>query len=128
MKALNEVGMLSIDQECWELEHKFRLVGAADGNQFQHTRQLKVMTYDEAMNTPEKDKWDTSVVKEHNTFKKYSVWKAVPRNQVPKDAKVLTSTWAMKPKPNGVKRARLTARGYKQQDGIHYQSHDLSAP
>eukprot|EP00957_Ditylum_brightwellii_P132061 10068767-Ditylum_brightwellii.AAC.2 len=33
----------------------------------------------------------------------------------------------MKPKPNGVKRARLTACGYEQQDGLHYQSHDLSA-
>eukprot|EP00957_Ditylum_brightwellii_P042485 3216937-Ditylum_brightwellii.AAC.1 len=60
MKALNEVGMLSINQECREQEHEFGLVGAADGNQFHHTGQLKVMTYDEAMNTPEKEEWDAS--------------------------------------------------------------------
>eukprot|EP00957_Ditylum_brightwellii_P060104 4564368-Ditylum_brightwellii.AAC.1 len=34
----------------------------------------------------------------------------------------------MKPKPNGIKRARLTARGYGQQDSLHYQSHDLLVP
>eukprot|EP00957_Ditylum_brightwellii_P178631 13606310-Ditylum_brightwellii.AAC.1 len=79
------------------------------------------------MKTPEKEEWDASVIKEHGTFKKYSVWKAVPKSEVPKDTKVITSTWAMKPKPKGIKRARLTACGYKQQDGLHYQSHDLSA-
>eukprot|EP00957_Ditylum_brightwellii_P058847 4461753-Ditylum_brightwellii.AAC.1 len=34
----------------------------------------------------------------------------------------------MKPKANGVKRARLTARGFEQEEGVHYYSHNLSAP
>eukprot|EP00957_Ditylum_brightwellii_P108512 8276728-Ditylum_brightwellii.AAC.1 len=34
----------------------------------------------------------------------------------------------MKPKPNEIKWARLTARGYEQQDRLHYHSHNLSAP
>eukprot|EP00957_Ditylum_brightwellii_P204756 15340724-Ditylum_brightwellii.AAC.1 len=128
MKALNEFGLFSIDKDSHELEKEYGLVGAAEGNQFQHTGQLKVMSYNEAMKTPEKKEWDKAVHKEHSTFAKYTVWKAVPKHKVPKDAKIITTTWAMKPKPNGIKRARLTARGFEQQDGLHYHSHDLSAP
>eukprot|EP00957_Ditylum_brightwellii_P135832 10360755-Ditylum_brightwellii.AAC.1 len=34
----------------------------------------------------------------------------------------------MKPKPNGVKCARLNSRGFEQVDGLHYDGQDLSAP
>jgi hypothetical protein len=40
----------------------------------------------------------------------------------------MTSTWAMKKKANGTFRAKLNARGYKQVDGVHYDSHNISAP
>ena len=43
-------------------------------------------------------------------------------------AKILTSTWAMKKKANGVRRARLNGRGYEQVDGIHYDSSSIHAP
>ena len=39
---------------------------------------------------------------------------------MPKEAKVLTSTWVMKKKSNGTFRARVNARGYEQIEGIHY--------
>eukprot|EP00957_Ditylum_brightwellii_P155657 11849454-Ditylum_brightwellii.AAC.1 len=67
------------------------------------------MSYDEMMKTPEKKEWYKAVHKEHSTFAKYTVWKAVPRNKVPNDANIITMTWAMKSKPNGIKRARLIA-------------------
>eukprot|EP00957_Ditylum_brightwellii_P123174 9391202-Ditylum_brightwellii.AAC.1 len=86
------------------------------------------MNFDEAMASKDKKKWEKAVDKEHDKFVKYSVWKPVPKSEVPKDAKVLTSTWTMKPKANGTKRARLNARGFKQVDGLHYDSQDLSAP
>eukprot|EP00957_Ditylum_brightwellii_P010494 795637-Ditylum_brightwellii.AAC.1 len=56
------------------------------------------------------------------------MWKPVPKSEVPEDTKVLTSTWAMKPKANGIKRTRFNARGFEQVDGLHYNSQDLSAP
>eukprot|EP00957_Ditylum_brightwellii_P147570 11238758-Ditylum_brightwellii.AAC.1 len=66
------------------------------------------------METPEKEEWDEAVMTKHNSFKKYKVWKAVPINEVPEDSKILTSTWAMKPKPNELKCARLAAQDFEQ--------------
>jgi hypothetical protein len=50
----------------------------------------------------------------------HEVFEMVNRNQVPKDAKILTPTWAMKEKASGVHRARLNAHRYEQVDGEHY--------
>eukprot|EP00957_Ditylum_brightwellii_P181925 13859875-Ditylum_brightwellii.AAC.1 len=86
------------------------------------------MTYNEAMKTADKHEWDKSVGAEHEKFKRHKVWRPVKKSQVPDGAKILTSTWAMKPKANGVKRARLTTQGFEQEEGVHYYSHDLSAP
>jgi len=47
---------------------------------------------------------------------------------VPKDAKILLSTWAMKKKTNGDLRARLNARGFEQTDSLHYNEDDKAAP
>eukprot|EP00957_Ditylum_brightwellii_P156001 11873688-Ditylum_brightwellii.AAC.1 len=60
----------------------------------------------------EKEDLDQTVMKEHNSFHKYQVWKAVTKSKVPKGAKVLTSMWAMKPK--------LNTHGFEQVDGLHY--------
>jgi len=56
------------------------------------------------------------------------VWKAVPVSQVPKTAKIMTSTWAMKKKSSGKYRARLNARGYEQKAGVHYDETSISSP
>jgi len=58
----------------------------------------------------------------------HGVFKAVPRDEVPEGAKILTSTWAMKKKASGKYRARLNARGYEQVDGEHYDEDKKSAP
>jgi hypothetical protein len=50
---------------------------------------------------------------------KTQVWRAVPKKDVPRSAKVMSSTWAMKKKSNGTYCARLNARGYEQVDGVH---------
>jgi hypothetical protein len=44
----------------------------------------------------------------------------VPKKEVPAEAKILSSTQAMKKKSNGKCRARLNARGYEHVDGVHY--------
>jgi Reverse transcriptase (RNA-dependent DNA polymerase) len=52
----------------------------------------------------------------------------VNHTSLPKTAKIITSTWAKKKKSNGVFRARLAARGFQQQDGVHYESSNTSSP
>jgi len=59
---------------------------------------------------------------------KHKVWKAVDVRTVPSNAKVLTSTWAMKQKADGSKRARINARGYEQQPGEHFDETGVSSP
>eukprot|EP00957_Ditylum_brightwellii_P070326 5342611-Ditylum_brightwellii.AAC.1 len=80
------------------------------------------------MATNEAEERDKMIIKEHSTFVKHDVWKAVPIHKVPKGANVLSSTWAMKPKANGDMRARLNAHEFEQLEGIHYNAHNLAAP
>ena len=61
-------------------------------------------------------------------FEKHGVYKPVKRKEVPKDAKIVSTTWAMKKKANGKYRARCSMRGFEQRDGEHYDSHLISAP
>jgi hypothetical protein len=103
-------------------------VGAGLGGGFENTQELHVMKYKEAMKTPDKPNWINEVNEEHERFKKHKCFKAVPRAEVPKGSKILTSTWAMKKKASGIFRARLNARGYEQVPGKHYNPHSIAAP
>ncbi len=58
------------------------------------------MKYKEAMQQPDKDKWEKAVEEEHDHMVKNGVWIPVPKVEVPKDA-IIINTWAMKKKPNG---------------------------
>jgi Reverse transcriptase (RNA-dependent DNA polymerase) len=82
--------------------------------------ELHVMKYKQAMNSKDKKSWVKAVDEEHGRMEKYKVFKAVKKSTLPKKAKVLSSTWAMKKKSNGAFCARVTARVYKQVNGIHY--------
>ena len=109
-------------------ENEVACVGAGIGGGFINTAELKPMKYKEAMSKPDADKWKAAVLEEKRKIDDYQVFKEVPRSSIPDDAKVLTSTWAMKKKANGVYRARLNARGYEQVDGEHYDEDDKFAP
>ena len=61
-------------------------------------------------------------------MKDNKVWKPVPKSLVPKGAKILSTTWAMKLKASGARRARVNARGFEQKPGIHYKPDDIVAP
>ena len=80
------------------------------------------------MSSPDKEDWKEEVKNEHNRMVKHKVWKGVPRSAVPKGAKILTSTWAMKKKSNGKLRGRINARGFEQKDGEHYDSTSIASP
>jgi Reverse transcriptase (RNA-dependent DNA polymerase) len=69
-----------------------------------------------------------AVDEEHDRMVKNKVWEAVPKSSVPKGAKILTSTWAMKKKASGVYHARLNARGYEQIDGEHFDKDTKASP
>ena len=103
-------------------------VGAVEvGDDFENTQELKVEKFPEAMVSKDKEGWKKAVNTEHDKFTKYKVWEPVDQDQVPKDAKILTTTWAMKKKSNGTLRARLNARGFEQVEGRHYIEDDKSA-
>ena len=61
-------------------------------------------------------------------MEKYKVFKPVPINEVNKNTTVLSSKWVMKKKANGTHCAHITAKGYKQIDGEHYNEHSIAAP
>ena len=103
-------------------------VGAGLGGGFDNTNELRVMKYHEAMATADKEKWTEAAKEEYDHVTKFKVFQAVPKSKVLEDAKVLTSTWAMKKKANLTFRARLTARGYEQVDGEHYDKDTTPAP
>ena len=74
------------------------------------------------------EKWQKAMDEEHKRMMKHKVWKAVPMEEVPKDSKILTLTWAMKKKANRTYRARMNAQGYKQMNGVHCNEDAKAAP
>ena len=109
------------------IDHEVAFVGAGLGGGFKNTAELKVMKYAEAMQS-DRVGWTKAVEEEYQRMVSNKVWVPVNIVDVPKGAKVLTSTWAMKKKSNGRLRARINGRGYEQIDGIHYESNDIHAP
>ena len=95
-------------------------MGACLGGGFDNTNELHVMKDHEAMATAEKDKWKEAVKEEYDHMTKFNLFRAVPRNKVPEDAKVPPSTWEIKKMARRTFRARLTAQRYEQVDGEHY--------
>ena len=131
MKELGEFGLMSMDGEMNPEPrpvNETAFVGAAAGGGFENTAELKPMKFDEAMRQPDKAKWLEAVEEEYKKMEHYKVWKPVKLSEVPKDAKILTTTWAMKKKSNGTYRARLNARGFEQEKGIHYNEKDIASP
>ena len=125
--GLKETARLEFCKEDFELDHKMAGVGAGIGGGFTNTNELKVMKYEEALRT-DKAGWSTAIDEEHERMVENNVWKAVKKDEVPKGAKVLTSTWACKLKSNGTKRARINGRGYEQIDGVHYDLLSITSP
>jgi len=101
--------------------------GAGIGGGFKHTSELIPMKYHEAMKKDPKG-WKKAVQKEHERMVEHGVFKPIDMNQNPKNSKILTSTWSIKQKADGTKRARLNARGFEQIPGEHYSETGVSSP
>ena len=75
-------------------------------------------SYQEAMNSPEKDKWLTASQEEFKGLTKMGVWKLV---DYPSNCKTIKCRWTYVLKSNSCYKARLVAKGYTQVQGIDYE-------
>jgi hypothetical protein len=123
-RLIEEIGLAELD----EMLNEFTLVGAGLGGGFENTMELKVLNYKQAIESADSAKWKEAVEEEYKRMISNNVWQAINKNQVPAGAKILTCTWAMKKKANGVYRSRLVARGFEQNEGEHYMQEFISAP
>ena len=107
---------------------EYGCVGAGIGSGIANTNELKVIGYDKAMQKKDKSKWMSSINEEHDRMLKNKVWMVVTKKDVPKNADIIDSTWAMKKKANGQYCACLAAWGFKQTHGKSFEYHDISSP
>ena len=77
------------------------------------------MKYDQAMAGPDSEQWKKAVQEEHERMDKHKVQREVPKDKVPKNAKVVISTWKMKKSSNGTYRLKLNDRGFEQRGQDH---------
>ena len=114
---MNEFSLLHVDVHYFfsdaELD-ELGLVGASAGGGFASTLELKPLNYDEAMAGNDKAQWQIAVDVEQEHFVKHKAVMSVPRSSVPQGAMIMDSARACKKKSNGVFRARLNLRGFRQ--------------
>jgi hypothetical protein len=101
-------------------------VGMGLGGGFEDTHKLHVMKYNEAMATKDTKGWQASTDDKHVQMVKE--WKAIPPGAAPKGCKIINAMWAMKKKAIRALRARVTARGFMQVAGVHYDPKTIAAP
>jgi hypothetical protein len=85
------------------------------------------MKYLEANNGPDGKLWKAEVAKEHQRMIDSGVFEPEKSSKVPKDVKLIDTTWAMKKKSSGTLRGRVNVRGFKQINGQHYDGTCISA-
>ena len=121
-----EINYLSSIQDLDRLE--ILVVGAGIGSRYSSTKELHPMKYKEALRTSDGEEWKKKFKKEHKQMRKNKVWIPFKISDLPKNTKVIDSTWACKKKSNRTLRGRITARGFKQKEGLHFNSSSLSLP
>ncbi len=79
-----------------EIKAKSTLVGAGIGSGFANTNELKVTSYKESMQSPDRVAWEEEIENEFKWFEKFNVFTVVSCNKLPSGAKVMSMSWAMK--------------------------------
>ncbi len=126
---MNYYILLDNDKEINDYSFEFAPVGAAIGGDFDHTSKIIPKNYKEVMLGPNKDKWIKSVDKEHRQMVQDRVFTVVDAKEaISHGQKAITSTWTMKKESNGTYCAHIVARGFQQQDGLHYYIAAISSP
>ena len=73
-------------------------VGAGLYGGFDHTSELKVMKFKEAVNRPDRNKWKGEIKNKHKRMVTSGVWEPLDKKDFPDGVNVTTSTWACKKK------------------------------
>ena len=119
---------LESDGDELDVMKEFAGVGAGVGGGFVNTTELKPMKFQEALDGPDAAGWLQEVDNEHARMVHNEVFEAVEIADMPPGATTIDSSWVMKKKSNGTLRGRVTARGFKQKIGEHYDPASISAP
>ena len=82
-------------------ENEYGCIGTGIGSGVNNTSKLKVLGFEEAMVSPDKDNWQASVDQEHERMLKNGVWEVVDHSNIPEGANIIDTTWAMKKMVNG---------------------------
>jgi hypothetical protein len=85
------------------------------------------LKYKEGIIGADQEHLTNAIYEEHERMIESKVWKRINQKDLPADAKLLLTTWAMKKKANDKYRARITVRGFLQEDGVYYFSHLTAA-
>jgi hypothetical protein len=80
-------------------------VGMGIGGGFGTTQELHVLDYKQAVLSRDRREWEEAINEEHQRMMQHDVFVAVPKPSVPLGNRVIDTTWAMKLKANGVRRA-----------------------
>jgi hypothetical protein len=103
--------------------------GAGVGGGFINTQELQVMTYKEAINGPEGERWKAEVENEYQQMVNCKVFKPVLKSDLPPRTKIIDSVGTMKKKSIGTLCAgRMNVRGKKQVKRQHYDGMTISSP
>jgi hypothetical protein len=116
------------DHNTHQTKLELGLIGSGIRRGFLTTDKLHAIKYTKAIAGPDCNKWQAAIHNEYIRMTDNEVFTVLKTSELPNGANVLTSTWALKKKANGQFQAQLTARGYKQIDGKHYNSHNIAAP
>lgn len=80
---------------------------------------LSTLTFDEAINGPDKENWQEAIKEEKDSLERNGTWIYVNKGQA-EGRKLLTSRWVFKIKENQKFKARLVVKGCQQRKGIDY--------
>lgn len=78
-----------------------------------------MLTYEEAVNSEDRDKWKQAIQEEIDSLKKNQTWSYIDKDKVT-NKKVLSSRWVFRIKEDGHYKARLVIRGCEQEYGTDY--------
>jgi transposase InsO family protein len=77
-------------------------------------------TFHEAVSGPNQLEWWAAIQKEYASLLEHGTWEKVLRTDVPVGNHVIGCKWVFKTKANGMRKARLVIKGYRQKHGIDY--------
>jgi hypothetical protein len=86
------------------------------------------MNYKEAINWPDGTAWAKEIENEHDRMVNNDAWEPVKESSLPKNTKVIDSTWACKKKSTGKLCEHQNARQFTQVEGVHYGRSSTHAP